>query len=76
MNTILKKKAIYQQMSLIKLKGMSVVPLVEVKRQLDKEFGKKTLDINELEKEGSPDLEETNEAKKSQHIQCKQTRFY
>ena len=38
------EEEIYQQMNLIKLKDLNVLPLKEIKKKLDKKFGKKPLE--------------------------------
>lgn len=62
------EEEMYQQIGLIKLKDMEMIPINKVKRQVDKLMGKKVLDINEIEEEITLEiLEETNEANRSNY---------
>ena len=56
-NNIQLEEEIYQQMNMIKLKDLSVLPLKEIRRKLDKKYGKMTNEINEIGK--NIDLYET-----------------
>ena len=60
------EEEMYQQMGLIKLKDMEIIPINEVRRRVDKIVGKNVLDFNEVDEEITPImLEETNEANRS-----------
>ena len=52
-NNVQLEEGIYQQMNRIKLEDLKVLPLKEVKRKLNKKYGKTTVEneINEIEEE-------------------------
>ena len=52
-NTVQLEEEIYQQMNLIKLRDLNVLPLEEIRRKLDKKYGKMTNknEINEIGEE-------------------------
>ena len=50
-NTVQLEEQIYQQMNLIKLRDLNVLPLEEIRKKLDKKYGKMTNEINEIGEE-------------------------
>ena len=52
-NNVQLKEEIYQQMNLIKLEDLNILPLEEIRRKLDKKYGKMTNEneINEIGEE-------------------------
>ena len=56
------EEEIYQKMNLIKLEDLNVLPLEEVRRKVDKKYGKMTVEheINEIEEEINLYETETN----------------
>ena len=52
-NTVQLEEEIYQQMNLIKLRDLNILPLEEIRRKLDKKYGKMTKEneINEIREE-------------------------
>ena len=54
-NNVQLEEEIYQQMNLIKLKDLDVLPLEEIRRKLDKKYVKMTIEneINEIKEENN-----------------------
>ena len=50
-NNVQLEEEIYQPMNLIKLEDLNVLPLEEIRRKLDKKYGKMTNEINEIGEE-------------------------
>ena len=52
-NNVQLEEEIYHQINLVKLEDLNVLPLEEVRRKLDKKYGKMTIEneINEIEEE-------------------------